>query len=416
MDNKSANILVAEDDIVTRMVISSVLKQNGYIVQAAENGKKALEIFSTKSEIDIIVTDLNMPEMNGLELIKEIRNRGSEIPIIILSGNEDISVAINALKSGANDYILKEKYAQEALIPTVENFLEKEQLKLRNRQLTEDLIEKNAELELKNVRLLETSKQLDETLQRLKEELSEAAQYVKKLLPEPIDSPCINADWRFIPSTSLGGDSLGYHWLDDDHFAIYLLDVTGHGVGSALLSVTVMNVLRSDTFLNIDFRKPGDVLYALNNAFQMEKHNNLFFSIWYGVYNKKDHLIKYSEGGHPPGLLYNNYNSSNNKHEIIQLHTHPNPIIGVMEEIPYEEKIIKLENYSKLYIFSDGVFEINKKDDTIWTFEEFEEFMAENTNSKKPLMDELYDYTKQMCKTESFDDDFSILEISFKNH
>ena len=96
----------------------------------------------------------------------------------------------------------------------------------------------------------------------------------------------IRTDWRFVPSAELGGDSFGYHWLDDDHFAFYLLDVSGHGVGSALLSVSAMNALRSQALPQTDFREPGQVLAALNNAFQMDQQNGLFFTIWYGVYHK----------------------------------------------------------------------------------------------------------------------------------
>ena len=73
--------------------------------------------------------------------------------------------------------------------------------------------------------------------------MAEAARYVASLLPEPLADGPIQVEWRFIPSTQLGGDSFGYHWLDDDHFAFYLLDVSGHGVGASLMSVSAMNVL-----------------------------------------------------------------------------------------------------------------------------------------------------------------------------
>ena len=116
--------------------------------------------------------------------------------------------------------------------------------------------------------------------------MKQAAHYVQSLLPDKLKKGDVITDWRFIPSAELGGDSFGYHWLDDDHFAFYLLDVSGHGVGSALLSVSAMNALRSQALPQTDFRVPGQVLAALNNAFQMEQQNGLFFTIWYGVYNK----------------------------------------------------------------------------------------------------------------------------------
>jgi sigma-B regulation protein RsbU (phosphoserine phosphatase) len=69
------------------------------------------------------------------------------------------------------------------------------------------------------------------------QELAEAADYVRTILPHPIASGNISTDWRFIPCSSVGGDAFGYHWLEDDHFVIYLIGVSGHGVGAALLSV-----------------------------------------------------------------------------------------------------------------------------------------------------------------------------------
>ena len=90
----------------------------------------------------------------------------------------------------------------------------------------------------------------------MKEELENAANYVISILPPPMDDGP-TAQWRFIPSLDLGGDSFGYHWIDDDHFAVYLLDVCGHGVGPALLSVSVINTLRSGALSNTDFRTPA---------------------------------------------------------------------------------------------------------------------------------------------------------------
>ena len=148
-----------------------------------------------------------------------------------------------------------------------------------------------------------TNAALDERnkiLERLNLELSEAAGYVRTILPQPITEGTIRTDWRFVPSTSLGGDAFGYHWVDEDHFAIYLIDVSGHGVGAALLSVSVMNVLRSQTLPGVDFKKPEQILEALNIAFPGEENNDMFFTMWYGVYKKSTRELSYASGGHPP--------------------------------------------------------------------------------------------------------------------
>jgi len=118
----------------------------------------------------------------------------------------------------------------------------------------------------------------NQALKLLNQELADAADYVRTILPEPITEGPIRTDWRFIPSTSLGGDAFGYHMVDENHFAIYLIDVSGHGVGAALLSVSVMNVLRSHSLPDTDFKDPEQVLEALNLAFPGEENNDMFFT------------------------------------------------------------------------------------------------------------------------------------------
>ena len=105
------------------------------------------------------------------------------------------------------------------------------------------------------------------------------------------------------PSTELGGDSFGYHWIDADHFAIYLLDVCGHGVGAALLSVAAINVLKTGALPDVDFRDPGQLLTALNEAFLMERQNDMYFTVWYGVWRPATRTLRFATAGHPPALL-----------------------------------------------------------------------------------------------------------------
>jgi PAS domain S-box-containing protein len=249
---------------------------------------------------------------------------------------------------------------------------------------------------------------LEEALARLNAELSEAADYVKSLLPPPIVTGPVRTDWRFVPSASLGGDSFGYHWLDEDHFAIYLVDVSGHGVGAALLSVSVINVLRSHTLPVSDFRDPQQVLHALNINFPAEQHNDMFFTIWYGAYNKSSRNLIYASGGHPPALLFSD--SLSEQAHIAQLRT-PNFVIGGRSDANYEKKMLQLDGPARLYIFSDGVYDITKEDGSIWGLEGFLEFMQQQADKTQLSLDRLFSHAQQVNQTNSFEDDFTILEV-----
>ena len=129
-------------------------------------------------------------------------------------------------------------------------------LSQREARLIEQLEAANQELTRAHRELAASREALQRTHDRLQQELRDAERYVRAILPAPLSEP-LRVDWRFVPSTELGGDSFGYHWIDDEHFALYLIDVCGHGVGAALLSVAVADTLRSEALPRTDFRRPG---------------------------------------------------------------------------------------------------------------------------------------------------------------
>ncbi len=147
MKDEKIKILVVDDDSFVRDMLASILETCNYEVETSHNGADALEQAVSETDIDLIISDMNMPEMSGLELIEEIRLAELEVPIIILTGNNEISTAIEAMKIGANDYLLKDENIQDTIPISAEKVLEKHQLKMQNVQLMRDLELKNRELE-----------------------------------------------------------------------------------------------------------------------------------------------------------------------------------------------------------------------------------------------------------------------------
>ncbi|MDJ0915960.1 MAG: SpoIIE family protein phosphatase [Desulfobacterales bacterium] len=251
---------------------------------------------------------------------------------------------------------------------------------------------------------------LQEALERLNTELSEAADYVKSLLPPPIVRGPVRTDWKFVPSVSLGGDSFGYHWLDEDTFVIYLVDVSGHGVGAALLSVSVMNALRSQSLPDTDFKNPEQVLASLNVAFPSEENNNMFFTIWYGVYNKSTRELIYASGGHPPALLFDRSHAGQSNATLLRT---ANKAIGVMPDVAYKKNKHLVAEQTTLYIFSDGAYEVQKSDGSMWQFKEFADFMNKIKSDSQSRLDRLYQHVKNIGSLDNFEDDFTIVEVAF---
>ena len=340
----------------------------------------------------VILQDLVMPEIDGLTLVKKFRAHEStrETPLIVLSTKEEPAVKAEAFALGANDYIVKLPDRLELLA----------RIRYHSKGYIA-LLQRN-----------EAYHALLDSQHRLANEMKQAAHYVQSLLPEKLKKGEITTDWRFIPSAELGGDSFGYHWLDDDHFAFYLLDVSGHGVGSALLSVSAMNALRSQALPQTDFRIPGQVLAALNNAFQMEQQNGLYFTIWYGVYQKPTRRIDYSGGGHPPALLFNGPSANDASLEVLEA---SGPMIGAVPDLEFETASTSLGAFAKLCIYSDGVYEIERIDKSMWPFNEFIEFMKKGPHDAEndSKMDRLIAYDREIQGRDDFIDDCSIVELKF---
>ena len=220
----------------------------------------------------------------------------------------------------------------------------------------------------------------------------------------------MSTDWRFIPCSSVGGDAFGYHWLDDDHFVIYLIDVSGHGVGAALLSVSVMNALRSQSLPDTDFKDPGQVLASLNVAFPGEENNDMFFTIWYGVYNRKTRELMYAGGGHPPALVFEKSNSEDAKAIFL---SSANNVIGAMPDVTYKKSKHLLGGQDTLYIFSDGVYELEKSDGSMWQYKEFADFMGKIRAGAQSRLERLHRHAERINVQDNFEDDFTILEVAF---
>jgi len=390
MDKRKIRALLVDDqamigEAVRRMLADDPEIELHFCQDPAKAIPTALEIKPT-----VILQDLVMPDIDGLTLVKFFRANPntSRIPMIVLSSKEEPTVKAEAFALGANDYLVK--------LP------DKIELIARIRYHSDSyihLLERD-----------EAYEALKSSREELQAELNEAADYVFSLLPHRLpstDARGVAADWKFVPSTSLGGDSFGYHWTDDDHFALYLLDVCGHGVGAALLSVSAMNALRSQTLPNADFLDPGDVLTKLNEAFQMENQNNMYFTMWYGVYQRSAGILKYSSGGHPPAVLKTK--------EGVELLKFPGMVIGGMPGMTYQTKQIQIEPENQLFLFSDGVYELTKKDSQdLLTFEEYVDILCETGVDEFPDVGRIYDRMREINAEDRFDDDFSLAQFHFQ--
>lgn len=264
----------------------------------------------------------------------------------------------------------------------------------------ERLSEWNANLE-QTVR--ERTLELEKANKAMAAEIAEAAAYSRAVLPAKLSAP-VATDWVFITSSQLGGDSFGYHWMDDDTLSLYLLDVCGHGVGAALLSISVVNVLRSGSLAGTDLRDPSAVMAHLNEAFPMDKHNDMYFTGWYGVYNLSTGILRFSSGGHPPAVLVSP------DHSVSHLSA-KGMVIGAFPKAAFETGSVAVPPGSRLFLFSDGTYEIDRPGAEMMTHEEFSAILADSSRPEglEPVVNEV----RRQQGGDAFADDFSLVEFRF---
>ena len=336
----------------------------------------------------VILQDLVMPQIDGMTLVQEFRKNKNtrEVPLIVLSTKEQAGVKAEGFANGANDYLVK--------LP------DKIELIARIRHHSSGYINL-----LERIRAHQA---LERSQKALAQELQEAADYVRSLIPQPLHGE-IASDWRFLTSSSLGGDAFGYHWIDPEHFSIYLLDVCGHGVGAALLSISVINVLRSGSLADVDFKNPSQVLAGLNAAFPMEAHNNMYFTMWYGVFNKTSRQLAYGSAGHPPSVLVSADAEGLRKSQ--QLRT-PGMMVGTMEDADFPSEQIPVPANSALYVFSDGTYEIELADaDGMLDLDDFVQILESIEPRNPKALDLLSQRIQEIQGHDAFEDDFSIMKL-----
>lgn len=236
----------------------------------------------------------------------------------------------------------------------------------------------------------------------LDRDLRAAVGYVRALLPPTSDQGPLLVDWHFEPSARLGGDAFGCERLEDGRVLVYLLDVSGHGAGSALHAVSVMHMLKRGT-LGVDPGEPAAVLSALDRRFPMEDHAEMFFTIWYGVFDPETRLLRHAAAGHHAAVACPTVGA-------------PRPVgtrnrmIGAVIGRPFQEDAIFMPPGATLYLFSDGVFEI----DTVkgrGSFADFAALLPSGPVTGVPAA--VHGAVRASLLQGGFEDDFSLLGVTF---
>jgi sigma-B regulation protein RsbU (phosphoserine phosphatase) len=263
----------------------------------------------------------------------------------------------------------------------------------------------------------EQNRQLAQRLQaqtdRLTAELRSAAAYVASILPTDLHGP-VRVSSRYLPSQELAGDSFDYRWIDDDHLIVYLIDVSGHGIGPALLSVSVHNMLRSWTPATL--LAPERVLSELNLRFQMDQHDNKYLTMWFGVYESSSRTLRYASAGAPPAFAVTAATRGPAPELAPELATElatGGQPLGMFDGTAYTAREYTVPHGCTILVFSDGAYEHSLdtgRPEQQLSLADFNHLFIGLADS--PL-DDLVEKLRGMTPSGVFDDDCSLVKLDF---
>src|SRR5688572_5575293 len=348
-------ILIAEDERITRTALARQLQAWGHEVTAAEDGQQAWGHFSGAGAggsgadaggaggggtFDVVITDWEMPRLSGLELVRKIREMPRELYtyVIMLTSRSEKSDIVSGIEAGADDFVSKPFDREELRV----RLLAGERVVRLERTLTRQ----NAELRDAN--------------DRIRHGLRAAARVQQSMLPrQNIRTPPVRTAWKYVPTDELAGDAIGLHLIDQRYLVAYVLDVSGHGVPAALLSVSAMHALapipqeismlrdvtRSEGELG-SVQRPARVAAELNRRFRAGENDGRYLTMSLCVLDTRTGRFHLTSAGHPTPLLLRDGQSS------------PLPDAGgfpiaVADAADYEDACVPLQAGDRVCLVSD---------------------------------------------------------------
>ena len=404
------DVLIAEDSRMQGKILQKRLTDAGHTVRWAENGKLALDM-ARERRPEIIVSDIEMPVATGYEFCKAVKTDPAlrTVPFILLSTLSDPIDIIRGLDAGADNYVTKPyepdyllgrmqallatplSDEDEATAATLEVSLAGQKFKVKaGRQQVlnllvstfENAVSKNQELVVANQELSVARDSLQKTNEELVtlnteisrinaqmvRDLEAAAKVQRSLLPaDDVALPALDIAWRYVPCHNLAGDFLNIFQLDPEHIGLFVVDVSGHGVPSSLMAVTVGRFLvpkvsdssilvRQGSDGKIVIASPAEVATQLNHLFQADEFSGLYFTMLYGVLHLPSGRLDYASGGHPALVRIP---AAGGPPEFHGAEGFP---IAFVPEVEYSQQSLQLQPGDRIYLYSDGVPEAMDKD------------------------------------------------------
>jgi sigma-B regulation protein RsbU (phosphoserine phosphatase) len=400
-------ILVAEDDRATRLRIVAYLREWGHDPLEAADGAEAWAFFQ-QEDIDLLISDWQMPNVDGIELIRSVREKraGSRfLYVILLTSRSEKKDVVKGIECGADDFITKP--------------FDKDELRVRIRA-GERILELERNLDDKNRYLEEANRVITKSNERMHEELKAAARIQQAYLPADIpDLAGARFEWRYEPCEELGGDTLNIIPFDQNRIGLYVIDVSGHGVPSALLSVHLSRILTDldarDAYLGkrdpggerLMLEAPARVAARLNEVFSYNLATQQYFTFLYGILDLEAGTFQYTSAGHPGPIVVSEGKAT--------LHQATPPGVGIDPDGKFTERTLSFRSGDRIFFYTDGLFEIDNEAGVEFGEERLRGLIADSASeslseSVKTVMDTIHRWRGE----QGLDDDLSLMAVGIR--
>ena len=386
MKQESFKILVVDDEpdleVLMRQRMRRDIRSGRYSFAFAANGVEALEVLRAHNDIDVVLSDINMPKMDGLTMLSEIAKMDPDMRAVMVSAYGDIENIRSAMNLGAFDFVTKPvDFAdlRRTLDRTIEN------------------------LQSWRAALLDRHKLL-----ALQNELSVARNMQQSILPKefPIDRRySMYADME--PAREVGGDFYDIHSLPDNRVGFAIADVSGKGVPAALFMMSARTLLKGSALM---FHTPEKILAETNSILSDDNEAMMFVTVWYAIYDPESRELSFANGGHNPPLLVHPDGSS----KMLQSDT--GVPLGIVGRTSFEQVSIELDVGDTLVLYTDGVNEAENQDRDLYGMDRFQALFQgrEPFASGKEANDAVFEAVHEFAAGAEQSDDITCLTLLVK--
>ncbi len=382
-------ILIVDDEadmeLLIRQKFRRQIRDKEFQFFFSQNGVQALQVLAAQPGVDLVLSDINMPVMDGLTLLAKLKDAGDSRRAVIVSAYGDMSNIRTAMNRGAVDFLTKP--------------IEFEDM--------ETTIHKSLAIVLQ----LRAAAEAKQRLSAIEQELGLAARIQQSLLPETFppfpDRTEFELHADMIPAKTVGGDLFDFFLLDSDHLAFVVGDVSGKGVPAAIFMAMTQTLLRGAARQRMS---PGDCLDHVNQTLAANNPRSMFVTVFYGILDLRTGELQFANGGHNSPYIYSG------EGKVRALHSRARGLmVGAVEDAPYQTETGTLAPGEAILVFTDGVTEANNADDELYGEERLERFLAEHASaSPKQVIADLEACVNEFAAGAPQADDITMLALRYR--